>query len=116
MYVPGASQNPALPSPSLMDWHTLVAVRVTGKPSGQGVASVMPLKLCVCGEQVAPLMAPEPEHRLTCTLARGTPLGLRIGGMSTRTPCAHANPQANDSARLVKNFIAILCLNTSRFR
>src|SRR5262249_15513335 len=90
MYVPGASQNPALPSPSLMDWHTLAAARVTGKPWGQGVPSVMPLKPCVCGEQVAPLMAPEPAHRITCTLAAGTPLGVRIGGMSYLAPFAQA--------------------------
>src|SRR5262249_48488297 len=92
MYVPGASQNPALPSPSLMDWHTLAAARVTGKPWGQGVASVMLLKLCVCGEQVAPVIAPEPAHKITCTLAAGTPLGVRIGGMSYLTPWAQDVP------------------------
>src|SRR5215472_16847321 len=92
MYAPGASQNPALPRTSLMDWHTLAAARVTGKPWGQGVVSVMLLKLCVCGEQVVPVMAPEPEHRVTCTLAAGTPLGVRMGGMSYLTPWAQAAP------------------------
>src|SRR5258707_12970781 len=92
MEAPGLSQNPALPKASEVDWHWVEAGRVTGLPSAQGTPTVMSLKLCACGEQVAPLMAPVPGQSATAMLGSGWPVGPRIGGMSYLTPCAKPIP------------------------